>query len=216
MKIIVGLGNPGNKYALTRHNAGFIVLDFLADYLKCDFNAGKGEYYSARGKFKGEDFLLVKPVTYMNNSGIAVQEVLALFPDTDLKDVLIIFDDFQLTLGTVRIRERGSDGGHNGIASIIYHLNSMDVPRMRIGIGTGDVMKKDEFVDFVLSNFTESEIETLKSLLPVYKDCVLAFIKEPFKNVMNRFNKNFLAKETEDKDEKDEKPKGEIQSDSAE
>ena len=139
----------------------------------------------------------------MNNSGLAVKDILDLYPDTDLKDVLIIFDDFQLTLGTVRIRERGSDGGHNGIASVIYHLNSMDVPRMRIGIGTGDVMKKDEFVDFVLSNFTESEFETLKSLLPVYKDCVLSFIKEPFKNVMNRFNKNFLAKEDVKEDKKD-------------
>ena len=203
MKIIVGLGNPGNKYTLTRHNAGFIILDYLADYLKSDFKPGKGEYYYALGSFKGEEFLLLKPTTYMNNSGLAVKDILDLYPDTDLNDVLIIFDDFQLTLGTVRIRERGSDGGHNGIASVIYHLNSMDVPRMRIGIGTGDVMKKDEFVDFVLSNFTESEFETLKSLLPVYKDCVLSFLKEPFKNVMNRFNKNFLAKEDVKEDKKD-------------
>jgi PTH1 family peptidyl-tRNA hydrolase len=201
MKLIVGLGNPGNTYALTRHNIGFIILDYLAEYLECEFKAGKGEYYIVKGKFKGEEFMLLKPTTYMNNSGIAVKEILELFPDTELKDVLIVFDDFQLKLGTIRIREQGSDGGHNGIASVIYHLNSMEVPRLRIGIGRGEVMKKDEFVDFVLSNFTEGEIETIKTLLPTYKECVLSFIKEPFKSVMNRYNKHFLEEEKEDGEE---------------
>jgi peptidyl-tRNA hydrolase, PTH1 family len=202
MKLIVGLGNPGNAYALTRHNIGFIILDYLAEYLNCEFKAGKGEYYLAKGKFKGEEFMLQKPTTYMNNSGIAVQEVLELYPETDLKDVLIVFDDFQLKLGTMRIREQGSDGGHNGISSVIYHLNSMDVPRLRIGIGKGEVMKKDEFVDFVLSNFTETEIEIIKTLLPTFKDCILSFIIEPFKSVMNRYNKHFLEEEKESGEEK--------------
>ena len=202
MKLIVGLGNPGNTYALTRHNIGFIILDYLAEYLKCEFKAGKGEYYLAKGKFKGEEFILLKPVTYMNNSGIAVQEVLEIFPETDLKDVLIVFDDFQLKLGTMRIREQGSDGGHNGIASVIYHLNSIEIPRLRVGIGRGEVMRKDEFVDFVLSNFKDTEIETIKTLLPTYKDCILSFIKEPFKNVMNRFNKHFLEEEADSTEEK--------------
>lgn len=200
MKLIVGLGNPGNTYALTRHNIGFIILDYLAEYLNCEFKAGKGEYYLAKGKYKGEEYLLLKPTTYMNNSGLAVREVLELYPDTELKDVLIVFDDFQLKLGTIRIREQGSDGGHNGIASVIYHLNSMEVPRLRIGIGKGEVMKKDEFVDFVLSNFTETEIETIKTLLPIFKDCILSFIKEPFKKVMNRYNKHFLEEEKEEGD----------------
>lgn len=202
MKLIVGLGNPGNTYALTPHNIGFITLDYLAEYLKCEFKTGKGEYYLAKGKYKGEEFILLKPTTYMNNSGMAVQHILESYPEIELKDVLIVFDDFQLKLGTIRIREQGSDGGHNGIASVIYHLNSMEIPRLRIGIGKGEVMRKDEFVDFVLSNFTESEIETIKTLLPVYKDCVLSFIKEPFKNIMNRFNKHFLEEEEENSEEK--------------
>ena len=197
MKLIVGLGNPGNTYALTRHNIGFIILDYLAEYLKCGFKAGKGEYYLARAKFKGKEFILLKPATFMNNSGIAVQEVLEMFPEIDLNDVLIVFDDFQLKLGTIRIRERGSDGGHNGLSSVIYHLNSMDIPRLRVGIGQNIVMKKDEFVDYVLSNFTENEIETIKTLLPTFKDCILSFIKEPFKSVMNRYNKHFLEEEKE-------------------
>jgi len=202
MKLIVGLGNPGSTYALTRHNIGFIILDYLTEFLKCEFKSGKGEYYSAKGKFKGEEFVMLKPTTYMNNSGIAVREVLELYPETDLKDMLIVFDDFQLKLGTLRIREQGSDGGHNGIASVIYHLNSIEIPRLRVGIGRGEVMRKDEFVDFVLSNFKDTEIETIKTLLPTYKDCILSFIKEPFKNVMNRFNKHFLEEEADSTEEK--------------
>lgn len=202
MKLIVGLGNPGNTYALTRHNIGFIILDYLAQYLKCEFKAGKGEYYLARTKFKGEEFLLLKPTAYMNNSGIAVQEVLDLFPEINLKDMLIVYDDFQLKLGTIRIRENGSDGGHKGISSVIYHLNSMDIRRLRVGIGNGEVMRKNEFVDFVLTSFTESEIETIKILLPTYKDCMLSFVKEPFKNVMNKYNKHFLEEEMESGEDK--------------
>lgn len=198
MKLIVGLGNPDSKYELTRHNAGFIIIDYIAENLNAGFKAGKGEYYFAQAKYKGDDIILLKPSTYMNNSGIAVAEFLELHPEINLQDILIIYDDFQLELGTIRIRENGSDGGHNGIASIIYHLNTIEFPRMRAGIGKGEVMKKEEFVDFVLSNFDDSEIEKIKKLLPIYKDSVLSFIKQPFKIVMNMYNKNFLE---------DEKPK---------
>lgn len=197
MKLIVGLGNPGTKYEFTRHNAGLIILDYLAESLNTGFKAGKGEYYFAQTKFKGEDIVLLKPTTYMNNSGMAVSDILELYAEIKHEDILIVYDDFQLMLGTIRIRESGSDGGHNGISSVIYHLNSTDIPRMRVGIGKGEVMKKDEFVDFVLSNFEVQEIETVKKLLPVYKDCILSFIKEPFKVVMNKYNKNFLEKESE-------------------
>ncbi len=207
MKLLVGLGNPGSKYELTRHNAGFIILDYIAEYLNAGFKAGKGEYYFAQTKYKGDDVILLKPSTYMNNSGIAVAEFLELHPEINLQDLLIIYDDFQLELGTIRIRQSGSDGGHNGIASIIYHLNTIEFPRMRVGIGKGEVMKKEEFVDFVLSNFYESEIEKVKKLLPVYKDCVLSFIKQPFKIVMNMYNKNYLE------DEKQKQPQGQPQKD---
>lgn len=195
MKLIVGLGNPGAKYAQTRHNAGFIIIDYIAESLNASFKAGKGEYYFAQTKYKGEDIILLKPTTYMNNSGIAVSEFLEFHSDINLNEILIIYDDFQLQLGTIRIRQSGSDGGHNGIASIIYHLNTVEFPRMRIGIGKGDVMKKEEFVDFVLSDFEDSEIEKIKKMLPVYKDCVFSFIKQPFKFVMNAYNRNFLEEE---------------------
>jgi PTH1 family peptidyl-tRNA hydrolase len=197
MKLIAGLGNPGSEYALTRHNIGFMILDYVAESLKCEFKAGKGEFYIARAKYNGDEIILLKPTTYMNNSGIAVQEVLEMYPDIGMNDVLIIFDDFQLKLGTIRIRERGSGGGHNGISSIIYHLNSMDIPRMRVGTGRGEILRKDEYVDFVLSNFTEEEAETIKVLLPTYKDCVLSFVKDSFKSVMNQYNRHFLEEEKE-------------------
>lgn len=195
MKLIVGLGNPGTKYELTRHNAGFIIIDYIAEHLKSSFKAGKGEFYYAQTKYKGDDIFLLKPSTYMNNSGIAVAEFLELHPEIKPEDLLVIYDDFQLKLGTVRIRQSGSDGGHNGVASIIYHLTTADFPKMRVGIGRGDVMKKDEFVDFVLSNFDETELENIKKMLPVYRDCVFAYIKQPLKFVMNMYNKNFLEEE---------------------
>ncbi|MFA5011613.1 MAG: aminoacyl-tRNA hydrolase [Ignavibacteria bacterium] len=193
MKLIVGLGNPGTKYELTRHNAGYIIIDYVAEYLNSTFKAGKGEYYFTRAKYKGDDIILLKPSTYMNNSGIAVSQFFELHPEINLRDLLIIYDDFQLELGTIRIRQSGSDGGHNGIASIIYHLNTDDFPRMRVGIGKDEVMKKEEFVNFVLSNFDEPELEKIKNMLPVYRDCVFAYIKQPLKSVMNMYNKNFLV-----------------------
>ena len=197
MKLIVGLGNPGNKYELTRHNVGFIILDNLAENLNAGFKAGKGEYYFARTKFKGEDIILLKPTTYMNNSGLAVSEFLELHQGIELNDILVVYDDFQLKLGTIRIRNKGSDGGHNGISSIIYHLNTTEIPRMRIGIGKDEIMKKDEFVDYVLTNFDSKELEIIKKLLPVYRDCILSFIKEPFKVLMNKYNKNFIEEKSE-------------------
>ncbi len=195
MKLIVGLGNPGTKYEYTRHNAGFMVLDFLAQEMKCDFKAGKGDYYYLQTRFSGEDILLLKPSTYMNNSGLAILQILEKFPDIKHEDILILYDDFQLKLGTIRIREKGSDGGHNGISSVIYHLESTDIPRMRVGIGRGETMKKDEFVDFVLTNFEEEELKILKKMMPIYRDCVICFIKEPIRKAMTRFNKHFIEED---------------------
>jgi PTH1 family peptidyl-tRNA hydrolase len=207
MKLITGLGNPGNKYASTRHNAGFIALDNLALKLGIVFRPGRGDFYLATGKFKGEEFFLLKPTTYMNNSGIAVvqffENYFALEAD---KDLLVVHDDFNIPLGTLRLRQKGSDGGHNGIASIMYHLNSDEFPRMRIGIGSNDILKKDEFVDFVLSDFLPNEIGVLNKLMPVFNDCILSFLSEDIKITMNKFNRNFLPDEKDNKPENNESP----------
>jgi PTH1 family peptidyl-tRNA hydrolase len=194
MKLIVGLGNPGNKYALTRHNIGFMVVDYIVNFLNKEIIAGKGDWYGIECTYNNEQFYLMKPSTYMNNSGLAVLNFIAAY-NIDLNDVLIIYDDFQLSLGTIRVRMKGSDGGHNGISSVIYHLNTLDFPRMRIGIGGDEVIKKDEYVDYVLSNFTESEITNINDMMIHYKDCVMNFLSEGAFDTMNKFNKNFLYPE---------------------
>ena len=191
MKLIVGLGNPGKRYLLTRHNTGFLVIDYLANSLGVNLTPGKGHWYGTAIKVQDIECYLMKPTTFMNESGRAVSEFLALHP-VYLKDILIICDDFNLPLGTIRIRTKGSDGGHNGIKSIIEHLETMNFSRMRIGIGKDISLKKDEYVDFVLSAFSGEELDILKKLMPVFKDCVLSFIVSDIATTMNKFNKNFI------------------------
>lgn len=191
MKLIVGLGNPGSKYELTRHNIGFIILDFFADSLSINFKAGKGDWLEAKGRIGEEDVYLLKPLTYMNNSGVAILEFMEK-TGADIKDVLVIVDDFQIPLGMIRVRKGGSDGGHNGLSSIIYHLNSDEFPRMRAGIGRNEALKKDDFIDFVLGNFDKEEIEIIKKLMPEYMNCIRSFITDGLTITMNTFNKMHL------------------------
>ncbi len=191
MKLIVGLGNPGLKYELTRHNIGFIISDFFAESLNIGFRPGKGDWLEAKGRMGDEDVYLLKPLTFMNNSGIAILDFMEK-TGADIKDVLVIVDDFQIPLGMIRVRKGGSDGGHNGLSSIIYHLNSDEFPRMRIGIGKNEILKKDEFIDFVLGNFDREEIETIKKLMPEYLDCIRSFISDGLAVTMNSFNRMFL------------------------
>lgn len=191
MKLIVGLGNPGKKYLLTRHNTGFLVIDYLANFLGLHLTPGKGHWYGVATSVQEIEFYLMKPTVYMNNTGQAISEFLALH-QVPLKNILIICDDFNLPLGTLRVRAKGSDGGHNGIRSVIEHLESLNFPRMRIGIGKTETLKKDDYVDFVLSNFSKEELDILKTLMPVFKDCVLSFIVSDIATTMNKFNKNFI------------------------
>lgn len=206
MKLIVGLGNPGPQYELTRHNAGFILIDLFAEFFKIKIREGKGDWHEGKGKIENEEFYLLKPMTLMNNSGIAVKE----FSDihkVDLKNMLVLVDDFQIPFGTIRVRRGGSDGGQNGLASIIYHLGSDEFPRMRIGIGKEEPLKKDKYVDYVLNNFTKDEIEILKKLIPDYIECIRTFISEGITKTMNSFNKSFIEppKEVSKKESKENK-----------
>jgi len=191
VKLIVGLGNPGSKYELTRHNIGFIILDFFAESLSINFKAGKGDWLEAKGRIGEEDVYLLKPLTFMNNSGVAILDFMEK-TGAEIKDVLVIVDDFQIPLGTIRVRKGGSDGGHNGLSSIIYHLNSDEFPRMRAGIGRNEALKKDDFIDFVLGNFDKEEIEIIKKLMPEYMNCIRSFITDGLTITMNTFNKMHL------------------------
>ncbi|MBI5404410.1 MAG: aminoacyl-tRNA hydrolase [Ignavibacteriae bacterium] len=204
MKLIIGLGNPGSKYELTRHNIGFQILDYLADYLKVKFKPSKGEWYGASGNYNGFEFYFMKPFTFMNNSGEAIFDFLT-NNNIPLNNILVVYDDFQIPLGMIRLRTKGSDGGHNGIASIIYRLETMSFPRMRIGIGKDQLINKGDFVDFVLTKFSSDEIEAMKVMFPVYKDCILSFISGSLADTMNKYNRNFLKKEEEKVKKEDKK-----------
>lgn len=178
MRVIVGLGNPGSEYIHTRHNIGFDIVDAVATNRGIEFDAGRGEFVVAHGKIEGNDFALIKPLTYMNNSGIAVAEALNEFAVSS-ENLLVVADDFQIPLGTLRLRRRGSSGGHNGLYSIIYHLQSEDFPRLRFGIaGDGMPKQKSGMANFVLSHFASEELSAVKSGIIAARDKILEIILE--------------------------------------
>jgi PTH1 family peptidyl-tRNA hydrolase len=188
MHLIVGLGNPGNQYQFTRHNIGFLVVDELAKSAGVTFKPGKGEFWFAHCSLKNTDVTLLKPLTYMNNSGIAVLEFLE--QDNIAKEnILIVCDELQLTLGTIRLRPNGSDGGHNGLSSVIYHLQTEEVPRLRCGIGQGTVLEEPiSMKDFVLESFADSEIQSVEQMIKNAADACITFISEGISSAMNRHN----------------------------
>ena len=155
MRVIFGIGNPGIRYENTRHNAGFLLLDFFAQKNSLSFKETMGEYFKAQGNIGNQDYVLIKPSTYVNNSGIAARQVFDKYsPATE--DFLVVSDDTNLKNYTLRVRLSGSDGGHNGLNSIIYHLKTDQFPRIRIGIGINpsDVALSDH----VLSEFSKIEL----------------------------------------------------------
>lgn len=180
MRVIFGIGNPGSKYSLTRHNAGFLFTDYMAEEFKIGFKASKSDYYFAESEYKGNPFMLVKPVTYVNNSGLALSDIAESY-NINVEDILVVFDDINLDTGSIRVRIGGGDGGHNGIHSIIYHLQDNAFARMRIGIGTGF----DNDIDmaaFVLSRFNNDELnimeQTFKDGLFLAKEFVDGGVKQ--------------------------------------
>jgi len=158
VRILFGVGNPGKKYSLNRHNAGFMFLDYFAETHSLTFKPSKSDYYYTEGKLSDSTYMLVKPTTYVNNCGVAAEQVIKNF-DADIKDFLVVYDDFNLEFSTLRIRLSGGDGGHNGLSSIIYHLNSDLFPRLRIGIGNN--FKVGDMSDYVLTNFNRKEKKVL-------------------------------------------------------
>lgn len=186
MKLVVGLGNPGKQYAGTRHNAGFMVVECLARRFDLSgkhwprFNA-----MGAEGNIGGEKVILAQPLTFMNLSGQAVQ-ALASFYKLEKKDVLIVYDDFSLSLGSIRFRLQGSAGGHNGLSSIIQHLGQ-DIPRLRLGIGP--VTGYMNTADFVLARFEKGEEAERDRMIEIAADAVETWIKRGAEETMNRYNR---------------------------
>lgn len=161
--LIVGLGNPGRDYEFTRHNAGFLTVDRLACELDTEINRLKNNSLTADVAINGHRCLLVKPQTFMNNSGEAVRDV-SKFYKIPPEKIIVIFDDISLPCGKLRIRRKGTDGGHNGIKSIIYHLNSDAFPRIKIGIGAKPNPEYD-LAAWVLSKFSKDDMEQLKKAI---------------------------------------------------
>ena len=182
--LIVGLGNIGSEYANTRHNIGFKILDYIANQEGISFQTVKlGEV--AELKIKGRTLLLLKPNTYMNLSGKAVKYWLEK-ENIEKENMLVITDDLNLAFGTIRIKTKGSDGGHNGLKNIQLLLNSTEYPRFRFGIS--DAFKKGQQVNYVLGEWDTEEKEKLKERLEISSEIVKSFALAGLSNTMNEFN----------------------------
>ena len=195
MKIVVGLGNPGAQYEKTRHNVGWMVLDRLADRAGWSGRARTRDASAvAQGRYNGLDLLLVKPLTFMNESGLAVRKVLAR-QHAPLSEMLVVVDDFALPFGKLRFREGGSAGGHNGLRSIIAELGNEQFPRLRVGIGEPG----DDAVDHVLSQFRKGERVRLSELLDAAADGVEAWARDGTSKAAGHFNAFELRPDDEER-----------------
>jgi len=186
LSLIIGLGNPGEKYKNTRHNLGFRVVDKLADKNHQRFKPGKGDYlFCEIGKGKDTSCFLIKPLTYMNSSGEAVGEALDHW-SMGRENLLVLCDDVNLPLGKIRIREKGTDGGHNGLKSIIYRLNSIEFVRLRMGIGNAPL--NTDLEEFVLKEFNEPEQEIVERMIEKACIAVENTLTWGIEDSMSRFN----------------------------
>jgi len=186
LNLIVGLGNPGDKYKFTRHNLGFRVVEALAGRYHQRFKPGKGDYLvcSAR-EGENRDIFLVKPLTYMNDSGIAVLNAMDNLAQ-GRENLLVICDDVNLPLGTIRIREKGTDGGHKGLRSIIYQLNSIGFNRLRMGIGCPP--EDADLESFVLQKFEEPEKQTVEKMIEKACEAAENMLIRGVEDSMSRYN----------------------------
>lgn len=183
--LIFGLGNIGAEYANTRHNIGFVVMDALAQSTGATFETDR--YASvARIKYRGRTLVLIKPTTYMNHSGKAVRYWINR-EKVALDKVLVVVDDIALPLGAIRLRAKGGDGGHNGLENIIYHLETIEFPRLRFGIG--DDFARGTQVDYVLSQWTRKEEKILIPRIPEAVDAIKNFVTIGLERTMNEVNK---------------------------
>lgn len=184
MKLIVGLGNPGKEYENTRHNVGFMVMDRLSDMMNVSIDHEKWKGHYVKFKYHGEDVILLKPMTYMNNSGESVIQVMNYFK-IDVADLLVIYDDMDMPTGKLRLRESGSAGGHNGVKSIIAHVGTQAFKRIRVGI---DKHPRIQVIDYVLGHFQKDEQPLIDEGVENAVKAVEMFLDKGFTAAMNTFN----------------------------
>jgi len=195
MRLIVGLGNPGMEYAWTPHNLGFMVVDRLAERAGSRVERPEARCYIGRGRLAGQDVLLAKPQTYMNLSGPAVRELLERFAG-DSAEMVVLVDEAALPWGTLRIRERGSAGGHNGLKSLIGALGSDEFIRVRIGIRPEHAV--GDLADYVTRPMRKAELEQAAEMVDLAADAVEVILTEGAGQAMSRFNRRPETEEEED------------------
>lgn len=185
MKLIAGLGNIGTKYTFTRHNAGFMLCDSIAVNEGLNFRENpRLKCFMTNLRNGVDDYLIIKPTTFMNLSGESVRAVMDYYK-IPVEDVIIVYDDLSLELGKMRFRANGSDGGHNGIKSVIQHLGTQNIARLKIGIGPQPNLPSEVFV---LQNFSKEELETLKGVIAKAKEGIKCYFKEGLTNAQNKYN----------------------------
>jgi len=206
VQIIIGLGNPGNRYADTWHNLGFISVDRFAEKHGLLFKAGKGKFYAASGFFNSEKIILVKPTTYMNLSGEAVSQIINYF-EAETGSILVVYDDINLPLGTVRLRKSGSAGGHNGLRSIIGTLDTQDFARLRIGFRTdqiNSILTNNPAIlpDLVLAKIPSALHADVLETVDRSVEAIESVLENGIDRTMNRFNEKNSEQEKPDSAEK--------------
>lgn len=185
MYIIAGLGNPDGRYENTRHNVGFEVIDILADRIGICADEKKHRALCGRGVLEGQKVILLKPQTYMNLSGESVRAA-ADFYKAEPENIIVVYDDISLEPGQLRIRGKGSAGGHNGIKNIIAHLGTQEFPRVKVGIG--EKPKGMDLADYVLSHFSQGERESMREAYKEAAEAVAVMVGQGIDEAMNRFN----------------------------
>jgi len=187
VKLIVGLGNPGIEYLFTPHNLGFLTIDRIASDCGVQVRNRQCRALTARAVIAGQQVLLAKPETYMNLSGLAVRDLLAKHELSSASDLILIYDELDLPLGTIRIRQRGSSAGHNGMESVIGALGTQEFLRIRLGIAPG--RKVSDGVKFVLTPFRKRELKQVDAVLDTAAEAVKAILTHGAEAAMNRFNR---------------------------
>ena len=192
MFLIAGLGNPGREYEGTRHNVGFMTLDALADKYNIDVREKAFKGLIGKGMIEGNKVILVKPQTYMNLSGECIRQVMDYYK-VDPSEFIVIYDDISLVPGGIRIRKKGSAGGHNGIKNIIAHLGTQEFPRIKVGVG--DKPPRMDLADYVLSHFTKEEREEMKEGYEKSAEAAAMILRGDVEAAMNEYNRKVKPKE---------------------
>ena len=184
MYIIAGLGNPGKKYEQTRHNMGFLAVDFLAEKYDIKVNKIRFRALTGEGRIAGQKVLLLKPQTYMNLSGESVRLALEYYKVSP-QELIVIYDDIDIQAGMIRIRKKGSAGTHNGMRNILYHIRTEDFPRIRVGIGSG---RKEDMIDYVTGSVPKNEITLLKEAADKAACGAACIVEKGIEKAMNEYN----------------------------